>query len=226
MAQTKRKTTSRSSASKSKASNDKRQATTKSAAAKRNGNGAGKMDAIALLKQDHREVEQWFAEFEKARAKSKKEQLAEKICLALTAHTLIEEEIFYPAFLEATDETSIHHEAEVEHAGAKNLIAQIQESDSSDEYFEARVKVLSEMIKHHVKEEEQRDGMFAKAKQADMDLKALGEELESRKKELMSDKESLRQMALAAGTEAGTVGGRSGGAQPPGGPRSDAARGA
>jgi hypothetical protein len=105
--------------------------------------------------------------------------------LALKTHTVMEEEIFYPAFLEATQEEEIHHQAEIEHDGAKKLIARIEESAPDDEYYDARVKVLSEMIKHHVKEEEKRDGMFAKAKQSEMDLDAIGEELVNRKAELM-----------------------------------------
>jgi hemerythrin superfamily protein len=154
-----------------------------------NGNGHAK-DAIALLKADHREVEGLFSRFEKARSDERKLALAQKICRALTVHATIEEEIFYPAFLEATDDTEIHHEAEVEHDGAKNLIAQIEAVGPSDAYYQAKVTVLSEMIKHHVKEEEKRDGMFAKAKQADMDLKALGEQLQARKAELMSEAET------------------------------------
>ncbi len=146
-------------------------------------------DAIGLLKADHRQVEQWFGEFESARSDSRKQTLATNICKALKVHTQIEEEIFYPAFLEATEEEDIHHEAEVEHAGAKNLIAQIEASDPGDEYFDAKVTVLSEMIKHHVKEEEQSGGMFAKARQADMDLKGLGEQLAARKAQLMNGEE-------------------------------------
>ncbi len=144
-----------------------------------------KPDAIALLKADHREVEQMFKGFEKTDSLSKKQELAKEICTALKTHTTIEEEIFYPAFLEATEEKDLHHEAEVEHDGAKKLIAEIEAAGPEHDYFEARVTVLSEMIKHHVKEEEQRDGMFAKAKQSDMDLKTLGEELQQRKAELM-----------------------------------------
>ena len=138
-----------------------------------------------MLKADHREVEELFSQFEGTSSSSRKQALAEKICAALKAHATIEEEIFYPAFLEATDETDIHHEAEVEHDGAKKLIAAIEDSGPDDEYFDARVSVLSEMIKHHVKEEEGRDGMFGKAKQADMDLVALGEQLATRKAQIM-----------------------------------------
>jgi len=143
-------------------------------------------DAISLLKADHRQVEEWFSEFEGARSASKKQQLASKICEALTIHTTIEEEIFYPAFLQATEDKDIHHEAVVEHDGAKKLIAQIQSMSPEDDYFDAKVTVLSEMIKHHVKEEEKTGGMFAEAKKSEMDLAALGEELHARKRELQS----------------------------------------
>ncbi len=88
----------------------------------------------------------------------------------MRTHTTIEEEIFYPAFLEATDDTDLHHEAEIEHAGAKHLIGEIESTGPEDDHFEARVTVLQEMIKHHVKEEEQRGGMFTKAQSSDMDL--------------------------------------------------------
>ena len=163
----------------------------KSNARSTNGNGRkGGSDAIAVLKADHREVEGWFHQFEKARSASIKQQLATKICNALQAHTRIEEEIFYPAFLEATEDKDLHHEAEVEHEGAKRLIAEIEASGPGDEYFEAKLTVLSEMIKHHVKEEEQRGGMFAEARAAHMDLDALGERLQRRKTELMGELES------------------------------------
>ncbi len=152
-------------------------------------NGAQK-DAIALLKADHRQVEGWFAQFESARVGSRKEELAQKICQALKVHTQIEEEIFYPAFLEATGEEDIHHEAEVEHNGAKKLIAEIEASGSDDEYYDAKITVLSEMIKHHVNEEEKRDGMFAKARQSEMDLGAIGERLASRKEQLTRSEDS------------------------------------
>ena len=152
-------------------------------------NGSPK-DAIALLKADHRQVEEWFSEFEKARDSKRKWTLAKQICTALKIHAQIEEEIFYPAFLEATEDEDMHHEAEVEHTGAKRLIADI-ESRTSDEYFDARVTVLSEMIKHHVKEEEQPDGMFAKARRSEMDLDEIGEQLQARKSELEGDSSLL-----------------------------------
>lgn len=146
-------------------------------------------DAIALLKADHRQVEEWFEEFEGARSAKVKQQLATNICQALTVHTEIEEEIFYPAFLAATKDKDLHHEAIVEHDGAKKLIEQIQASDPSDDFFDAKVTVLSEMIKHHVREEEKPEGMFAEARKSKMDLAALGEELSKRKEELMQQAE-------------------------------------
>jgi hemerythrin superfamily protein len=139
-----------------------------------------------LLKADHRQVEAWFSQFSKSNSAQKKQQLATQICDALTVHTTIEEEIFYPAFIEATGDKDMHHEAVVEHAGAKQLIAQIQSMSPSDEYFDAKVTVLSEMIKHHVKEEEQPGGMFAEAKKSDMDLVALGGQMLARKQQLQS----------------------------------------
>src|ERR1700688_4633596 len=123
-----------------------------------------RLDAVALLKADHRQVEAWFSQFSKSKSPQKKQQLATQICDALMVHTTIEEELFYPAFIDATGDKDMHHEAVVEHAGAKVLIAQIQSMSPSDDYYEAKVTVLSEMIKHHVKEEEQPGGMFAEAK--------------------------------------------------------------
>jgi hemerythrin superfamily protein len=151
-------------------------------------------DAVALLKADHKQVAEWFAQFESARSDEIKRGLAQQICAALTVHATIEEEIFYPAFLEATNETDLHHEAEVEHQGAKNLIAEIEESGPDDEYFDAKVTVLAELIRHHVNEEEQRDGMFAKAKEADMDLESLGEQLQTRKDEMMEETPPQRRV--------------------------------
>lgn len=145
-----------------------------------------KPDAIALLKADHREVAGWFRDFEATSSSSRKQRLAEKICRALTVHTEIEEAVFYPAFIAATDDLDLHHEAVVEHDSAKTLIEQIRNTAPSDEYFDARVKVLSEMIKHHVKEEEQPGGMFAEARKSTMDLGALGAAMAARKTQLLS----------------------------------------
>jgi hypothetical protein len=146
--------------------------------------GRSRQDAIALLKADHRQVEGWFKQFCGTESKSRKSALSEKICNALKVHTTIEEEIFYPAFLEGTGEEDLHHEAEVEHNGAKKLIAEIEMTGPDDDHYDARVTVLFEMIKHHVKEEEQPGGMFAKARQSEMDLEALGEQMRARKQQL------------------------------------------
>src|ERR1700722_4917440 len=143
-------------------------------------------DAIGLLKADHRQAEAWFSQFSKTKNQRKKQQLAAHICDALTVHTTIEEEIFYPAFIEATGDKDTHHEAVVEHAGAKSLIAEIQAMSPDDDYYDAKVTVLSEMIKHHVEEEERPGGMFAEAKKSAMDLQDLGAQLLARKQELQA----------------------------------------
>jgi hemerythrin superfamily protein len=148
------------------------------------------LDAVALLKADHRQVETWFEEFEGARSANRKKQLATDICTALKVHTMIEEEIFYPAFLKATKDKDMYHEAYIEHDGAKKLIAEIEASDPQDEWYASKVHVLSEMIKHHVKEEERPDGMFAEAKKSRMDLVDIGRQLAVRKQELMQQAEA------------------------------------
>jgi hemerythrin superfamily protein len=147
--------------------------------------------AIGMLKADHRVVEELFERYEKAR--SKKSELAKRICVELTVHALIEEELFYPACLEAGVERDMIEEAQVEHDGAKVLIAELDAGSPDDEFYDAKVKVLSEEIKHHVKEEEQKDGIFAQAKASDLDLEALGQAMAARKAELTAqiEKEGL-----------------------------------
>jgi hypothetical protein len=174
------------------------------AKAKKRAKSAVAPDAIALLEADHRQVEEWFEQFESARSDAKKKTLAASICQALTVHAKVEEEIFYPAFLEATEEKDIHHEAEIEHDGAKKLIVQIEASGPDDDYYDAKVKVLSEMIKHHVKEEEQPDGMFAKARKSDMDLAALGEQIAARKAQLMGEEADEDEASNAERGRAGS----------------------
>jgi hemerythrin superfamily protein len=144
-------------------------------------------DAIALLKQDHRTVEELFAEFEKARGEGRKQKLAEQICLELSVHATIEEEIFYPACEGKVDEELLK-EAYVEHDGAKVLIAEIEAGgEASDEFFDAKVKVLQEQIEHHVEEEEKRmEGLFSQARKAGLDMDALGRELAERKADLVA----------------------------------------
>ena len=129
-----------SRAKKSAAKSPRRGSRTPARSARRNEPGN---DAIALLKADHRKVEDWFAKFERARGDDRKRALAENICTALRVHTQIEEEIFYPAFYEATGEQDLHHEAIIEHDGAKKLIAEIESSGPDNEFYDARVSVLS-----------------------------------------------------------------------------------
>ena len=142
-------------------------------------------DAIALLKDDHRKVEELFEQFEKASGDGRKEKLAQEICLELSVHAQIEEEIFYPA-CEGKVEEDLLKESYVEHDAAKVLIAQISSgSGESDEFFDSKVKVLQEEIEHHVEEEEKRmEGLFAQARKAGLDMDALGQELAARKEEL------------------------------------------
>ncbi|MFM5916142.1 MAG: hemerythrin domain-containing protein [Novosphingobium sp.] len=143
-------------------------------------------DAIGLLKADHREVEALFEKFESARDGSK-QGIAEQICNALKIHATIEEEIFYPA-LQDKIEASTTNEAYVEHDAAKVLINDIMSSGESGELFDAKVKVLSEEIKHHVQEEEARsEGMFAQAREAGVDLVALRDAMLMRKQELTAE---------------------------------------
>jgi hypothetical protein len=143
-----------------------------------------KLDAIALLKADHRKVEGLFEKYEAAKADGKKKALAGQICLELTVHTKIEEDVFYPA-CRGEIEDDLLDEAYVEHDGAKVMIAEIEAGSPGDDFYDAKVKVLSEMIKHHVKEEEKRaEGMFAQARDVGLDVDALGERMAQEKKTL------------------------------------------
>jgi hemerythrin superfamily protein len=152
-----------------------------------NGNGKAKaMDAIALLKADHRKVEDLFETYEKSKSSSAKARLAQQICMELTIHATIEEEIFYPA-VKGQVEDDMLDEAYVEHDGAKMMIGELLAGEPEDDFYDAKVKVLSEEIKHHVKEEEQRDGIFAQAKKAGIDMMELGQQLAARKMELMKE---------------------------------------
>lgn len=144
-------------------------------------------DAIALLKADHRKVEDLFAKFEKTNDEERKAQIAAEICNELKIHTMIEEEIFYPA-LEGKIDDDLYHEAYVEHDGAKVLVNDIATGDPSDPFYDAKVMVLSEEITHHVHEEEARGtGMFAQARESGVDLVALRDAMLARKQELMAE---------------------------------------
>ncbi len=152
---------------------------------------AGKnQDAIAMLKADHRKVEELFEQFDKARDSARKQKLATEICTELSVHTMIEEEIFYPACKDNAEEDLLD-ESYVEHDGAKVLVAEIAAGSPDDEFFDAKVTVLSEMIKHHVKEEEKPgEGLFAQARAAKIDLIELGSRMAARKEELLAEIEA------------------------------------
>ncbi|THK42146.1 hemerythrin domain-containing protein [Methylophaga sp. SB9B] len=142
-------------------------------------------DAITFLKKEHREVEEAFAQYEELGPKAYvgKKKLADKICAELIVHTQLEEEIIYPAFLEKiSGQKDLIDEAQVEHDGAKTLIEEIQQMQADEELFDAKVKVLSEYIEHHVEEEEKE--MFPLMEKSSLDLLLLGEKLTERKQQL------------------------------------------
>jgi len=145
------------------------------------------VDAVTLLTSDHREVRTLFQKYEKLAHANRRDRqpLAETICDLLIVHAAIEEEIFYPAVHESIDDRPLIEEAEVEHASAKNLIAQIRDMGPGDDLYDAKVIVLGEYIEHHVMQEETE--MFPKAMAAGMDLAGTGVRLLARKNELMSD---------------------------------------
>ncbi|MGE0830011.1 MAG: hemerythrin domain-containing protein [Hyphomonadaceae bacterium] len=159
----------------------------KTAAPKPGATPKGAMDAVDLLMKDHRDAEKLFAQFEKAEAPARKAALAAKICAALKAHTQIEEEIFYPEARDAGLDDDKLDEAYVEHDAAKKLIAEIEAMTPDDEFFDAKVKVLSEEIAHHVEEEEEAGGLFAQArKSGEMDLSEMAGRLAARRDALLA----------------------------------------
>jgi hemerythrin superfamily protein len=139
-------------------------------------------DAVAMLKAEHAAVDELFKRFEKSRKDEMKQKLAGEICRELTIHTTIEEEILYPALREALDDEALLDEADVEHAGAKELIAKIRAGAAGDSHWDAMVTVLGEYIRHHVKEEHKE--MFPKARASGADLKELGARMAARRAEL------------------------------------------
>jgi hypothetical protein len=144
-----------------------------------------KLDATHLLTEDHRKVEDLFEQFEKASGEGRKERIARQICTELKVHSMIEEEIFYPALRGKISDDDLD-EAYVEHDGAKVLINEIEAGGPDDDFFDAKVKVLQEQIEHHVEEEEKsRGNLFQQARATDVDLEALGERMAARKAELM-----------------------------------------
>ncbi|SRR5260221_403004 len=154
----------------------------KSAGARKSSTASRGPDAVALLKADHRAVEKLFAQFEKAKDADRKKALADNICLELKVHMQVEEEIFYPTSREFLADEDIVDEAVVEHAAAKDLIAEIETMQPGEELYDAKVTVLQEQIEHHVEEEETE--YFPKLKKTDMDMKGVGAQLNARKEEL------------------------------------------
>jgi len=169
-------------------------------------------DAIALLTADHKAVKALFKEFEaltkKDDADDEKEALVAKICDELTIHAQVEEEIFYPVVREAIDDDDLMDEADVEHASAKDLIAQLEDMSAADDHYDAKVKVLGEQIDHHV-EEEQKE-MFAKARKADVDVEALGARIAARKAELEAELGLPEDPPAATQAATGKAGARKG----------------
>ena len=147
-------------------------------------------DGLQLLASDHRKVEALFEKFEAASGASAKEKLVRQICTELKVHSQIEEEIYYPAIRGKVEDADLD-EAYVEHDSAKLLINELEAAEPDESYYDAKVKVLSELIEHHVAEEEkQRDNLFQQTRAADIDLEALGAQLAARKAELLAKAES------------------------------------
>jgi hemerythrin superfamily protein len=200
-----KKSAARKSASKKSASG---KSASKKKSARSSSAGA---DALTLLRTDHKNVQGMFDQFEKTRSSDRKQALAEQICNELTVHAQIEEEIFYPAARGAIREKDLIAEATVEHQSAKDLIAQIEGARSKDEMWEAKVKVLGEYIKHHVKEEQ--NELFPQVRKTKLDTKALGEQMEARKMELMGEAGGSRGGARGKRSSGGGSGGSSRGAE-------------
>ena len=145
---------------------------------------AGPKDAITMLKADHKKVSDLFAEFEKTKAASKKQSLVSTICTELSVHAQVEEEVFYPAVKAALKDKALIPEAIVEQAAMKDLIGQLEGVEPDGEMYDAKVRVLAEYVKHHVKEEHTE--MFPKAANTQLDMMALGAQMAARKSELLA----------------------------------------
>ncbi len=141
-------------------------------------------EAIAMLRADHKKVSSLFDAFEKTKSAARKKKIVSEICLELTVHTTLEEEIFYPAVKAALKDHELIPEANVEHGSVKDLIAQVRDVEPGGEMYDARVRVMGEFVKHHVKEEQ--NEMFPKAKKTNLDLIALGAQMAARKADLMA----------------------------------------
>ena len=151
--------------------------------------GSAGPEATALLRADHKRVSALFEQYEGTRSAAKKKTLVSTICLELSVHAQVEEEIFYPAVKAALKDKEMVPEATVEHATLKELIAQVKDKEPDGEMFDAKIKVMSEYVKHHVKEEQ--NEMFPKAKKTRLDMNALGARMAARKEELLASPELL-----------------------------------
>jgi hemerythrin superfamily protein len=176
--------------------------------ARRAKSGSEAMSALDLLEDDHREVEGYFDAYEDLEDDAEKEELATKICLALRVHTQIEEEIFYPAARKATEDDDLLDEATVEHAGAKRLIEEIEAMMVGDDLYDAKVKVLGEQVKHHVKDEEEE--LFPEVKSAKMDVEEIGKKLAQRKEQLLAELSGERGARGRAGVDRAAAGNKPG----------------
>ncbi len=153
-------------------------------------------DAITLLKADHKRVSDLYEQYEKTRSNAKKRTLVASICRELSVHAQVEEEIFYPAVKAALKDKEMVPEAHVEHASLKELIAQVRDKEPDGEMFDAKIKVMSEYTKHHVKEEQTE--MFPKARKTRLDMKQLGAQIAARKEELMASPELMQEPPVPA----------------------------
>ena len=153
-------------------------------------------DAIALLRADHKKVSELYAQYETTRSPAKKKALVATICLELSVHARVEEEIFYPAVKAALKDKEMIPEAQVEHASLKELIAQVKDKEPDGEMFDAKIKVMSEYTKHHVKEEQ--NEIFPAAKKTRLDMLDLGARIAARKEELMANPELLDAPPVSA----------------------------
>ncbi len=144
-------------------------------------------DAIAMLVDDHKKVKTLFEQFEALsdRSQVNKKRVSDQICRELTVHTEIEEQLFYPAARGPVKDGDMMDEAIVEHASAKDLIAEIRDMDPGDDLYDAKIKVLSEQIEHHVGEEEKE--MFPEVRKSKIDLVALGEQMGVLKEQLEAE---------------------------------------
>ena len=141
-------------------------------------------EATAMLRADHKLVSELFEQYEKSRSTAKKKEIVTQICKELTVHAQVEEEIFYPAVKAALKDHELIPEANVEHATLKDLIAQVEGLEPDGEMYDAKIKVMSEYVKHHVKEEQ--NEIFPKARATKLDMTELGEQISARKQELMA----------------------------------------